>query len=184
MDKSNQDLKHIFEEGRKCQNDIIYFIQTYIVDFKLDEYQIEYLKNIANGNDSATDESIANIQELNLAFALWKMLVNPCTSIVVMSKDKSLSQKFREMIDRLSLFEIKLLKNLKNEISLSNNSSILFGDYSKYECQLCGRSFSILILDDFSSCENINEFLQCLVPIVRAAKNNQIIGLLTNDFDV
>jgi len=59
--------------------------------YDLDEHQIEYLQNIANGNDVATDESIANIQELNLAFALWKMLVNPCASIVVMSKDNSLS---------------------------------------------------------------------------------------------
>lgn len=105
------------------------------------------------------------------------MLINPCTSIVVISKGKSLSQKFREIIDRLSLFEIKLLKNLKNEISLSNNSSILFGDYSKYEFQLHGRSFSILILDDFSSFKKQNEFLQCVVPVVRAVKNNQIIGL-------
>ena len=35
MDKSNQDFKHAFEEYRKCQNDIIYFIQSYIFDFKL-----------------------------------------------------------------------------------------------------------------------------------------------------
>lgn len=95
-----------------------------------------------------------------------------------MSKDNSLSQKFREMIDRLSLVEIKLLKNLKHEISLSNNSSILFGDYSKYGCQLCGQSFNILILDNFSSFKKQNEFLQYVVPVVRAAKNNQIIGLL------
>ena len=61
MDKSNQDFKHAFEEYRKCQNDIIYFIQSYIFDFKLVEHQIKYLKNIANGNDAAIDKSIANI---------------------------------------------------------------------------------------------------------------------------
>lgn len=188
MDKYNQDFKHTFEEYRKCQNDIVYFIQSYIFDFKLDEHQIKYLKNIANGNDAAIDKSIANIQELNLAFALWKILVNPCISIVVMSNDNKtknlLVQRFKEMIDRLILSsmisEITLRTNLKYEIWLSNNSSIFFGDYANFECQLLGRSFSILILDNFSSLNKQNEFLQYVVPVVRSTKNNQIIGLFKN----
>lgn len=77
-----------------------------------------------------------------MAFALWKILVNPYISIVVMSNNNKtknlLVQRFKEMIDRLilssMLFEITLRKNLKYEIRLSNNSSIFFGDYSNFEC--------------------------------------------------
>ena len=79
------------------------------------------------------------------------------------------------MLNGLKLFELKLIRNLKNEISLSNNSTIFFGDYESYECQLRGRSISILILDDFKSFENKKEFMQCVFPAVRAFRNGQII---------
>lgn len=175
-----KELEKIFEEGRKCQNDVTHFIQKYVVDFKLDERQLKYLKNLASGNDSIY-EVVDNVQELNLAFALWKMLVCPYTSIVFMSKDKSerkrLAQKFKEMMDRITLFEIKLTRNLKYEISLFNNSTIFFGDYYSFECQLHGRSISILILDDFKTFENKEEFLQGVVPVVKSYKNGQIIGI-------
>ena len=65
-----------FEEVRKCNDDIIHFVQEYIVDFKLDEHQMAYLKNLDSGNDSIY-EAVDDVQELNLAFALWKMLVCP-----------------------------------------------------------------------------------------------------------
>lgn len=179
------DIKRAFQESRKFQNDIIYFTQTYCVDFKLNDSQIGYLHKIADGNDSLINESISHIQELNLSFALWKMLVSPYTSIVFMSSDnktKNLTvQKFREMMDRLTMsstiFKFVLKCNLKYEIWLPNNSSILFGDYSNFKYKLRGRNFNILILDNFSSFSKQNEFLQFVVPVVTSSKNNKIIGL-------
>ena len=79
------------------------------------------------------------------------------------------------MFNGLKLFELKFTRNLKNEISLSNNSTIFFGEYESYECQLCGRCIGVLVLDDFKSFENKEEFLQCVVPVVRAYRNGQII---------
>ena len=172
-----KDLKNIFEEGRKCQNDIIHFVQEYVVDFKLDEHQIAHLKSLASGNDS-TYEVIDNVQELNLAFALWKMLVCPCTSVAVMSKKTErnlLANRFKKMLDKLTFFEMNPTRNLKYEISFSNNSTIFFGEYESYECQLCGRFIGVLFLYDFKSFEDKEEFLQCVVPVVRAYKNGQII---------
>ena len=175
-----KDLKNIFEEVRKCNDDIIHFVQEYIVDFKLDEHQMAYLKNLDSGNDSIY-EAVDDVQELNLAFALWKMLVCPYISVVFMSKGSIkrnlLANRFREMFNGLKLFGLKFTRNLKNEISLSNNSTIFFGDYESYECQLRGRSISILILDDFKSFENKKEFMQCVFPVVRAYGNGQIIQL-------
>ena len=169
-----------FEEVRKCNDDIIHFVQEYIVDFKLDEHQMAYLKNLDSGNDSIY-EAVDDVQELNLAFAVWKMLVCPYISVVFMSKDNTkrnlLANRFKWMLNGLKLFELKLIRNLKNEISLSNNSTIFFGDYESYECQLHGRSMSILILDDFKSFENKKEFMQCVFPVVRAYGNGQIIQL-------
>ena len=81
----------VFEEAIRCRDDICYFIQKYIVDFKLDEHQIAHLKNLASGNDSIY-EAVDDVQELNLAFALWKMLVCPYTSVVFMSNGKSRNQ--------------------------------------------------------------------------------------------
>lgn len=168
----------IFKEARKCKSDIVHFTQTYVVDFKLDENQMAYLKNLASGNDS-TYEVVDNVHELSLAFALWKMLVCPCTLVVFMSKGKSernlLANRFREMISRIKLFEVKLTRDLKHEISLSDNSTIFFGDYESYECQLCGRTICVLILDDFKSFENKAEFMQYVFPVVRAYRNGQII---------
>ena len=173
-------LNSPFEEVLKCKNDVTHFIKKYVVDFKLDERQLKYLENLASGNDCQFDESIENVfQELNLAFALWKMIFCPYMSIVFMSKDKEtrnlLANKFREMLNRIALFEVKLTKNLKHEISFSNNSTIFFGDYESYECQLCGRCMSILILDDFKTFENKQEFIQSVVPIVKSCKRGQII---------
>lgn len=173
-----KDLKNIFEEVRKCNDDIIHFVQEYVVDFKLDEHQMAYLKNLASGNDSIY-EAVDDVQELNLAFALWKMLVCPYTSVVFMSNGKSrrnqLANRFREMFNGLKLFGLKSTRNLKNEISLSNNSTIFFGDYESYEYQLRGRSMGILILDDFNSFENKKEFMQCVFPAIKAYRNGQII---------
>ena len=139
-----------------------------------------YLKILGSGNDSTYDEAVDDVQELNLAFAVWKMLVCPCTSVVFMSKGNTkrnlLANRFREMFNGLKLFGLKFTRNLKNEISLSNNSTIFFGDYESYECQLHGRSMSILILDDFKSFENKKEFMQCVFPVVRSYGNgHQII---------
>ena len=174
------DLKSLFEEAIRCRDDICYFIQKYVVDFKLDEHQMAYLKILGSGNDSTYDEAVDDVQELNLAFAVWKMLVCPCTSVVFMSKGKQernlFVNRFREMFNGLKLFGLKFTRNLKNEISLSNNSTIFFGDYESYECQLHGRSMSILILDDFKSFENKKEFMQCVFPVVRSYGNgHQII---------
>ena len=175
-----KDLKTTFEEAIRCRDDICYFIQKCVVDFKLDEHQMAYLKNLASGNDSTYDEAVDDVQELNLAFALWKMLVCPYISVVFMSKGSIkrnlLANRFREMFNGLKLFGLKFTRNLKNEISLSNNSTIFFGDYESYECQLHGRSMSILILDDFKSFENKKEFMQCVFPVVRSYGNgHQII---------
>lgn len=173
-----KDLKNIFEEVRKCNGDIIHFVQEYIVDFKLDEHQIAHLKNLSSGNDS-TYEAVDNVQELNLAFAVWKMLVCPCTSVVFMSNGKSernlLANRFREMLNGLKLFEVKFTRNLKHEISFSNNSTIFFGEYESYECQLCGRFIGVLVLDDFKSFEDKKEFMQYVFPVVRSYGNGQII---------
>ena len=98
------------------------------------------------------------------------------------NKTKNLAvQKFREMMDSLAMsstiFKFVLKCNLKYEIWLSNNSSILFGDYSNFKYKLRGRNFNILILDNFSSFNKQNEFLQFVVPVVTSSKNNKIIGL-------
>lgn len=82
-----KDLKTVFEEAIRCRDDICYFIPKYVVDFKLDEHQMAYLKTLASGNDS-TYEAVNDVQELNLAFAVWKMLVCPCISVVFMSNGK------------------------------------------------------------------------------------------------
>ena len=136
-----------------------------------------YLKNLDSGNDS-TYEVVDDVQELNLAFALWKMLVCPYISVVFMSKDNTkrnlLANRFKWMLNGLKLFKLKLIRNLKNEISLSNNSTIFFGDYESYEYQLRGRSISILILDDFKSFENKKEFMQCVFPAIKAFRNGQM----------
>lgn len=79
------------------------------------------------------------------------------------------------MLNGLKLFEVKFTRKLKNEISLSDNSTIFFGDYESYECQLHGRSMSILILDDFKSFEDKKKFMQYVFPVVKSYRNGQII---------
>ncbi|AGS81078.1 terminase large subunit [Caulobacter phage Cr30] len=181
---------HQLQEYAKCAADPIYFINNYVkiitldhglVQIKLRDYQIEFIRKMQNNRRVACMQSRQSAKSTTVAcFMLWCILFQEHYSIAILANKASQSI---EILSRLQLAYEHIPKWLqqgviswnKGSIELENGSTIITSATSGSAIR--GRSISLLYLDEFSHVpRNIQEdFFTSVYPVISSGKDSKII---------
>lgn len=169
-------------EYMKCANDPWYFIETY---FKPDKEPLKLLPHqkamIMNFEESKATIIKSCRQSgkslITLAYAYWAALFHQKSVLIIVPKSASYECLVKY-----------LYKNIEEEnvpCKVKNKNCIEFADGGLINFSIprgttgCGRSFDMMILDDMAFMDNIEEFWNCVYPIVSCSKNSKIIVMST-----
>ena len=178
----------LLQEYKKCMNDPIYFVETYVKVISLDDgmvpfilypYQRRMFEQFQENRFSivlACRQSGKSISAC--AYLLWYVLFNPEKTVAILANKGATA---REMLNRITL----MLENIpfflqpgskalnKGSLEFSNNSRILAAATSGSSIR--GMSVNLLYLDEFAFVERAAEFYTSTYPVVSAGKDTKVI---------
>ena len=178
----------LLQEYKKCMNDPIYFVETYVKVISLDDgmvpfilypYQRRMFEQFQENRFSivlACRQSGKSISAC--AYLLWYVLFNPEKTVAILANKGATA---REMLNRITL----MLENIpfflqpgskalnKGSLEFSNNSRILAAATSGSSIR--GMSVNLLYLDEFAFVERAAEFYTSTYPVISAGKDTKVI---------
>lgn len=182
--------KHELNEARKCQQDILYFADTYIELFRPDAtygpitlrpYQREYLK-LLQANRFVVFVAARQIGKTvtSAIFLLWCLIFVPNSRIAILGDKMATATenitKIKAMYERLPFF-------LKPGITTWNKSMIGFDNGSYIFAAPCnlasvvGRTLTAILFDEMSIPDDkqVREVVEFAFPAVTAVAGSRII---------
>ena len=178
----------LLQEYKKCMDNPIYFVETYVKVISLDDgmvpfllypYQRKMFEQFQENRFSivlACRQSGKSISAC--AYLLWYVLFNPEKTVAILANKGATA---REMLNRITLMlEImpfcrprgaKALN--KGSLEFSNNSRILAAATSGSSIR--GMSVNLLYLDEFAFVERAAEFYTSTYPVISAGKDTKVI---------
>ena len=187
--------KEMIAEFEKCKNDVMYFINNYVFISSLDHgimlfSTFKYQKNLIeifekNRFTIAMLPRQMGKTTIVVGFLLWKAIFSPNISIGILANKEDTA---KEILGRFQ-FSYKMLpwwikpgvrEWNKKSIVLSNGKkgvTVFIGACSPDS--LRGRSTDILVLDEFSTVPNAEEFYESSYPVVSSGTKSKIIILST-----
>ena len=178
----------LLQEYKKCMNNPIYFVETYVKVISLDDgmvpfilypYQRRMFEQFQENRFSivlACRQSGKSISAC--AYLLWYVLFNPEKTVAILANKGATA---REMLNRITL----MLENIpfflqpgskalnKGSLEFSNNSRILAAATSGSSIR--GMSVNLLYLDEFAFVERAAEFYTSTYPVISAGKDTKVI---------
>lgn len=179
------------EEYIRCKNDVVYFIENYIVIegevgaefFKLYDYQVRSINDILkNPFVIVLAPRRAGKSVCILGFILWFSLFNSSKISYVLSKthndSKKLMKKLKDMYESLPFFLQPGVKHYGiEEIEFSTKTKILTSSSKGVR----GDDADILYCDEFAYLPNSKNFWGATYPLVAKRKNSRVIITSTPD---
>lgn len=178
----------LLQEYKKCMDNPIYFVETYVKVISLDDgmvpfllypYQRKMFEQFQENRFSivlACRQSGKSISAC--AYLLWYVLFNPEKTVAILANKGATA---REMLNRITL----MLENIpfflqpgskalnKGSLEFSNNSRILAAATSGSSIR--GMSVNLLYLDEFAFVERAAEFYTSTYPVISAGKDTKVI---------
>ena len=178
----------LLQEYKKCMDNPIYFVETYVKVISLDDgmvpfvlypYQRRMFEQFQENRFSivlACRQSGKSISAC--AYLLWYVLFNPEKTVAILANKGATA---REMLNRITL----MLENIpfflqpgskalnKGSLEFSNNSRILAAATSGSSIR--GMSVNLLYLDEFAFVERAAEFYTSTYPVISAGKDTKVI---------
>ena len=178
----------LLQEYKKCMDNPIYFVETYVKVISLDDgmvpfvlylYQRRMFEQFQESRFSivlACRQSGKSISAC--AYLLWYVLFNPEKTVAILANKGATA---REMLNRITL----MLENIpfflqpgskalnKGSLEFSNNSRILAAATSGSSIR--GMSVNLLYLDEFAFVERAAEFYTSTYPVISAGKDTKVI---------
>jgi len=178
----------LLQEYKKCMDNPIYFVETYVKVISLDDgmvpfllypYQRKMFEQFQENRFSivlACRQSGKSISAC--AYLLWYVLFNPEKTVAILANKGATA---REMLNRITL----MLENIpfflqpgskalnKGSLEFSNNSRILASATSGSSIR--GMSVNLLYLDEFAFVERAAEFYTSTYPVISAGKDTKVI---------
>jgi Terminase large subunit, T4likevirus-type, N-terminal/Terminase RNaseH-like domain len=195
LKKSNQDIEwtpELLEEYMKCQNDVVYFTETYmkiinvdegLVSFKLYDYQKKMLESFQNNrNTIVTTARQAGKSTTTCAFILWYVLFNKEVNVALLANKGDTA---REILGRIQLAYQHLPKWLqqgiqewnKGSLWLENNSRIIAAATSASGIR--GYTINLLFIDEAAFIDNWDQFFTSVYPTISSGKETKMILVST-----
>jgi hypothetical protein len=195
LKRSNQSIEwtpNLVEEYVKCQNDVVYFTETYmkiinidrgLVNFKLYPYQKEMLTAFANNRfNIVTTARQAGKSTTTCAFILWYILFNPEKTVALLANK---GETAREILGKVQLAYQHLPKWLqqgvkewnKGSFELENNSRVLAAATSSDAIR--GYAINLLFIDEAAFIENWDEFFTSVYPTISSGSESKVILVST-----
>jgi len=182
------------DEYRKCHDDSIYFIESYvkivtlddgIVPFKPWDFQKEMLRNFDkyNFNICKLPRQVGK-STVSVSYILHYILFNEYVEVAILANKAATA---RQILGRLKLAYEKLPKFLQAGIKKWNDGSIELGNGSKIYAEstssdsIRGYTFNLIFLDEFAFVpHNIAEdFFNATYPTISSGKNAKMIIVST-----
>ena len=178
----------LLQEYKKCMDNPIYFVETYVKVISLDDgmvpfilypYQRRMFEQFQENRFSivlACRQSGKSISAC--AYLLWYVLFNPEKTVAILANKGATA---REMLNRITL----MLENIpfflqpgskalnKGSLEFSNNSRIIAAATSGSSIR--GMSVNLLYLDEFAFVERAAEFYTSTYPVISAGKDTKVI---------
>ena len=175
-------------EYKKCMENPIYFIETYIkiisldeglVPFKLYNYQEELIDHFDENRFSvilACRQSGKSIT--TCAFLIWYLLFQPEQTIAILANKGSIA---REMLARITTMLEHVPFFLQPGTKVLNRGSIEFENESRIIASATGAnsirglSVNLLYLDEFAFVENAEQFYTSTYPVITSGGKSKVI---------
>ena len=178
----------LLQEYKKCMDNPIYFVETYVKVISLDDgmvpfvlypYQRRMFEQFQENRFSivlACRQSGKSISAC--AYLLWYVLFTPEKTVAILANKGATA---REMLNRITL----MLENIpfflqpgskalnKGSLEFSNNSRILAAATSGSSIR--GMSVNLLYLDEFAFVERAAEFYTSTYPVISAGRDTKVI---------
>jgi len=178
----------LLQEYKKCMDNPIYFVETYVKVISLDDgmvpfvlypYQRRMFEQFQENRFSivlACRQSGKSISAC--AYLLWYVLFTPEKTVAILANKGATA---REMLNRITL----MLENIpfflqpgskalnKGSLEFSNNSRILASATSGSSIR--GMSVNLLYLDEFAFVERAAEFYTSTYPVISAGRDTKVI---------
>ena len=178
----------LLQEYKKCMDNPIYFVETYVKVISLDDgmvpfllypYQRKMFEQFQENRFSivlACRQSGKSISAC--AYLLWYVLFTPEKTVAILANKGATA---REMLNRITL----MLENIpfflqpgskalnKGSLEFSNNSRILAAATSGSSIR--GMSVNLLYLDEFAFVERAAEFYTSTYPVISAGRDTKVI---------
>lgn len=195
LKRSNQNIEwtpDLVQEYVKCQNDPIYFTETYmkiinvdegLTNFKLYDYQKNMVNSFKNNRYSiVTTARQAGKSTTTCAFILWYIIFNPDKVVALLANKGDTA---REILGRVQLAYQHLPKWLqqgviewnKGSFVLENNSRVIAAATSASAIR--GFSINLLFIDEAAFIDNWDEFFTSVYPTISSGTESKIILVST-----
>lgn len=195
LKRPNQNIDwtpELIEEYVRCQNDVVYFVETYmkiisidkgLINFKLYDYQKEMLKNFAeNRFNIVTTARQAGKSTTTCAFILWYIIFHAEKTAALLANKGDTA---REILARIELAYQHLPKWLqhgvikwnKGSLELENNSRVIATSTSGDAIR--GYSINLLFIDEAAFIDNWDEFFTSVFPTISSGSESKIILVST-----
>jgi hypothetical protein len=195
LKRPNQSIEwteDLVQEYIKCQNDVVYFTETYmkiitlddgLQTFKLYPYQKQMLINFANNRfNVVTTARQAGKSTTTCAFILWYIIFNSEKTVALLANKGDTA---REILGRIQLAYQHLPKWLqqgikewnKGSFELENNSRVLASATSSDAIR--GYTINLLFIDEAAFIENWDAFFTSVYPTISSGKESKIVLVST-----
>jgi len=192
---ANQNIEwtpDLVAEYLKCQQDPIYFTETYmkiisvnegLIEFKLYPYQRNMIKSFADNRFSIiTTARQAGKSTTTCAFILWYIIFHPEKTVALLANKGDTA---REILSRIQLAYQHLPKWLqqgvlewnKGSFVLENNSRVIAAATSASAIR--GYSINLLFIDEAAFIDNWDEFFTSVYPTISSGNESKIILVST-----
>ncbi len=195
LKKTNQNIEWTEDrvaEYVKCQQDPIYFAETYVKIITLNEglqnfHPWDYQKNMIesfkdNRYTIVTTARQAGKSTTTCAFILWYIIFHPDKTVALLANKGDTA---REILGRIQLAYQHLPKWLqqgvvewnKGSFVLENNSRVLAAATSASAIR--GYTINLLFIDEAAHIDNWDEFFTSVYPTISSGKESKIILVST-----
>lgn len=195
LKKSNQNIEwtpELIAEYVKCQEDPVYFTETYmkiisinegLINFKLYPYQKDMVRSFADNRFSIiTTARQAGKSTTTCAFILWYIIFHPEKTVALLANKGDTA---REILSRVQLAYQHLPKWLqqgvvewnKGSFVLENNSRVIAAATSASAIR--GYSINLLFIDEAAFIDNWDEFFTSVYPTISSGSESKIILVST-----
>lgn len=180
------------QEWLKCQQDPIYFIETYmkiinvdhgLVNFNMFPYQKDMINSfVYNRYTIVTTARQAGKSTTTCGFMLWFILFQSDKKVALLANK---GETAREILSRVQLAYMHLPKWLqqgiiewnKGSFKLENNSQIIAAATSA--AAIRGHTINLLFIDEAAHIENWEEFFTSVQPTISSGNETKIILVST-----
>jgi hypothetical protein len=195
LKRENQNIDwtpDLVQEYIRCQNDVVYFTETYmkiinvdrgLISFKLYSYQKEMLLNFKDNRfNIVTTARQAGKSTTTCAFILWYIIFNPEKTVALLANKGDTA---REILGRVQLAYQHLPKWLqqgvkewnKGSFELENNSRVIAAATSSDAIR--GYSINMLFIDEAAFIENWDDFFTSVYPTISSGTESKIVLVST-----